>query len=536
MLRELAFWRQNLPERRRQAWKILNDRGHQLGRLPIANPADELLDLLQDPAAQERVRQATQVRRTGTAVPPGPARPPSTSELARIAAARRDMRADLLGRMEFVAGRRTSLPRPVGNQRHHRTHDGHGPRRDAPGAGWTTPWVDLPLPSTEAQGARDRAWRALERTAAENIRTDVNVSILEADTEVRRVMEDLHWDSSDWRYRLIVQYSGVRYQSAHGSYLSPSHLLDVLQHTEAGTLTERPAPRQPLEEVALVNPSRDEAVAELRRLRARGAFSDAAWRDILLRGHLVPRPEDRPAIQLAAPVEPAWSAVFMRWAQGQTTQWLAAVQASGPGTIVLPTVVCNQLAEIAQSFRGNQLSGGITGDARDYAGRGLLMPGRMARLEPRTSGHGVFFVHPEWLVDRPPSYSVVLLPPSISFANLREPNGAGEPAVQKPGWTIVRDDGPVRRTRLGPSGLETEWAAWAHEATVLEVMPTGVLLMETTDRAPLPGQPTPSAGVTMRSQATLAEFNSYIGFADPAVIRRARRRRRSPGGAHRRSQ
>jgi hypothetical protein len=537
LLRTAAFWRLSPEARWTRTWEVLQNRIAELAHDPRANDRREIADTPIGSTAEEGRPAA------------GAAPELRGSALTRARGARDHERAGLVSTMHTL---NPSTP----------PHD-------------------------------PRVLRRLTNAAAQQIQNDVNLSVDEAEAELGRLMTQLGIPPEDWRARTARGALGLPYASAHGNYARPQDLLVVLFRHFAPGANAHPPPHNA--QTALGYFARmplGEAVPLLQSLRSGGTLAappqpttgsrppprqlsaavprmdDDVWAHIERLAQLGARTgtaehrHSNDTGDLPAP----WGAIISEWRDGQTTNWRGAVE-NRPDEIQLSSEVCNELSEHAQARRGNQLSGGIRGDAVDFeneaaqpaseedaAGQApFFRAGSQMRDRDFIPGATVFLAVGHWMTERPAGWTAVVIPDNVPLPELADPPApaaAARPATARPAGNAPTpptaaagaappggppwnrpERGPdgVSRSRTLPDGtIERQYMWWAHELTIFLNQPEmgGALVIETTDQSTRGGGEAPSSGVTLRPYGFLRQSTAMVGYSPENRIRRPPPRRR----------
>jgi hypothetical protein len=231
----------------------------------------------------------------------------------------------------------------------------------------------------------------------------------------------------DWIKQMILDYAGMRYKSAHGSYSNPVRLLFIIERARGTWKTAReaetaaadeaykkavqdweaknadprkrgkaPAKPKPVTQAAAertaqkLSPS--EAVAQLEKMHDAGQIPEWAWHQIvrlteLRTWYAEAGWEDTAKEKPPAGADPMWVKIMQEWS-GEKQEALGEHGYGGTAwreeirrrNVLLTTrMVCDQLSEVTQQQRGVQstvsealpgrrelLTGGISGNARAY--------------------------------------------------------------------------------------------------------------------------------------------------------------------------
>ena len=275
----------------------------------------------------------------------------------------------------------------------------------------------------------------------------------------------------DWLEPLVLDYAGMRYKSAHGSYYSPVRLLYFLER-EKGTWAAEvsketadakaaydarktewdanpdkkargKAPAKPGKittskaEKAALDMSPDEAIRKLEALRDAGQIPDWAWHQIVrlteLRTYYAEKGWEDTASEKPAggPDDALWTKAIAGWT-GKTsvgkfgygiTGWRREIQRRN--ALVTTRMVCNELSEATQRQRGLDLEGGISKNARQYiraargengtkpvAGAYFKQPATLDDLKP---GAALFWINDnEWMTEEPDDSNKVYGIPGVT--------------------------------------------------------------------------------------------------------------------------
>jgi hypothetical protein len=222
----------------------------------------------------------------------------------------------------------------------------------------------------------------------------------------------------DWLEPLVLDYAGMRYGKAHGSYYSPVRLLHLV-------------------EGAAVTTSPEDALARLEAMHDSGEIPEWAWHKIVrlteLRTYYADTGWEDKAAETPAggPDDGRWISALAKWTNTDvkvtgvsagTTGWRSEVRRRN---IVLTTrMVCDQLAEVAQKQRGIQLAGGLSNNARQFVRAALggngskPVPGAVFKQSPAFDdlkpGAALFWINDtKWATERPDDSNLVYAIPGV---------------------------------------------------------------------------------------------------------------------------
>ena len=286
----------------------------------------------------------------------------------------------------------------------------------------------------------------------------------------------------DWLEPLVLDYSGMRYKSAHRSYYSPVRLLYVIdaqrgtwaaareseqkaakaQHElEVETWKAKPVkgrgkrPRKPkkvkvaLAERLAVEMPNEEALSKLETMRNAGEIPDWAWHTIVrlteLRTTYGGSDWEDTSKEQPDPADTVWIAVMKAWTGKKrvgtlgygVTGWRSEMQRRN--ALVTTRMVCNELAEASQRQRGVKLAGGISRNASQYARAGTR-GGYLRNVDDKKpddlrSGATLFWVDPRrWAPTEPDASNKVV---AVSGIRYRMP-ATDEYIAEFKAWKIER--------------------------------------------------------------------------------------------------
>jgi hypothetical protein len=212
-----------------------------------------------------------------------------------------------------------------------------------------------------------------------------------------------------WLKPMIEQYSGMRYQSAHGDYHSPRRLLYVLAYGEAEAAAKTAKTKtwkvDPAVVAELKGLSDETVLQRLRDLRSNGRIPDAAWQSIVRVTELKLDAEGPATLtgDEKAKLEGQWKTIVTRWKDGSFSDpltgeagsraWLTELKRSGAQTMM--GVVCNQLAEAAARQRGIKLTSGISQNEGDFYAASQNAAGKAPEVKDAQQAVASYFKHPD---------------------------------------------------------------------------------------------------------------------------------------------
>ena len=249
----------------------------------------------------------------------------------------------------------------------------------------------------------------------------------------------------DWLEPMVLDYAGMRYKSAHGSYYSPVRLLwfverykgtwDTARTTDAADAhagavkaweakgSKGKAPK--LKEVkksaaeksaATMDPAL--AIGKLEAMRNAGEIPDWAWHKVVrlteLRTYYADTGWEDDKLEKPAgdAADAMWTKVFGDWTGKESigdigygiTGWREEIKRRN--ALVTTRMVCNELSEATQVQRGVKLKGGISRNAQQYVdetakskGAYFKQPASLADFKP---GAALFWVNKSaWEVKEP---------------------------------------------------------------------------------------------------------------------------------------
>lgn len=354
-----------------------------------------------------------------------------------------------------------------------------------------------------------------------------------------------------WLQYMVIHFSGMRYQSAHGSWAEPRDLLISLKLEElkeknkttpkpeleqqaASAAAELQKQRQATTDAskarlldrqlaALKNPysfqralldyqveqinqqvgilAESEVLKSLKAMKAQ--LPDWVWREIVRRTDLRLETTDMNwETQTAADVQERWkwenyrwTSILNAWEGKDVTAWRAEHAATL--TLIVTRAVCNEVAEHIQHLRGLVPGGGLTAKPDWYLKMQGALPGKAYFKRPATTndlktGASVLFLG--YSTTQPNAWQVAKPLPGFNLTSME----GDRPAAGKPGDEEKK--GKAKST--GPS----QWLRWTHEATVVEPVEMAdgnyVLTFET-------GQ----IGVNLRAfSQILNRWDIFVGF------------------------
>ena len=257
--------------------------------------------------------------------------------------------------------------------------------------------------------------------------------------EVRRLLGTK--GAPDWLGPLVLDYAGMRYKSAHGSYYSPARLLYFLEkakgtwtaaaeketaaaqeaHTAKVTEWEAKDPktrgRKPVKpkavttsaaEKAATAMSPEDAVKKLEAMHDAGQIPAWAWHQIVRLTELriwyatagwEDTADEKPT---GTPQDGLWIKALADWTGDKAvgthgygiTGWRREINRRN--VLVTTRMVCNELSEATQRSRGIALEGGISKNARQYvaaAGTPGAYFRRPASMDDFKPGAALFWIN-----------------------------------------------------------------------------------------------------------------------------------------------
>ena len=433
------------------------------------------------------------------------------------------------------------------------------------------------------EAAGDKAWEDAVAWEAEHRADPLAGKELQA--EVDRLIASKAVPG--WVGPMVRDYVGMRYKSAHGSYLSPVRLLYAVQQeagawekARAAESAERDAayeralgeynakakkdrgraPTKPREvkwsaaESAAVHLSPAAAVTRIEQMYQAGEIPSWAWHKIVRLTELRTRyatqgwEDTDEEVAGSTPVDLTWKRIMSAWEKDSgiagadfnpghgTTAWRQELNRRN--ALITTRMVCNELSEAALRNRGITLSGGISGDVKDFEKAqaegevGAYFKQLSSAADLRTGATLFFLNRDAWKEadekGRPPEHALVRYVPGAVYpmppppedvqewsawksgkdkreaeikawekaakkggaaAAKPEPYAVAEPHSDAPalvpangttlkGWLYKLVPGEaISRTKGGV----THWLGWKHQAQVLRVWPDGrVFTLETT--------------------------------------------------------
>ena len=260
-------------------------------------------------------------------------------------------------------------------------------------------------------------------------------------TEVRRLFGTKA--VPDWLESMVLDYAGMRYKSAHGSYFSPVRLVFIIER-ERGTWTKAreaetataedaykkhvaeweakdPDPRkrgkapakpkpvtQAATERAALTMSPGDAVARLEKMNDAKEIPEWAWHKIvrlteLRTWYAESGWEDTTKEKPPPGADKVWLKVMDEWSGEKQkplgehgyggTAWRKEVKRRN--VLLTTRMVCDQLSEVTQLQRGVNLTGGISQNAQTY----LTAATEGAKPGAKKSIAGSYFREPKTLAD-----------------------------------------------------------------------------------------------------------------------------------------
>ena len=219
------------------------------------------------------------------------------------------------------------------------------------------------------------------------------------------------------------------------------------------------------------------------------------------------------------PVTARWKQVLESWTR-DASQWHS--QHKEKYQVVATSIVCNQLSELAQHLYGKDISQGIRGAAnwyqkraREEQAKGVAQSyfTRPTKATDIMSGAGVFWARFE--EKQPYKENMAHTLQGIDF--LTEGKQAMRDGLVEGEWTYhVAADGDITRTKGTGDKPGTQWFAWQHEATVIEVGKSDVTLFETSGGARMTTRTLKELTDPMTVKWLLDQHrdtNVFVGFA-----------------------
>ena len=325
------------------------------------------------------------------------------------------------------------------------------------------------LEATLAAGATSsRAWDEAVRWERDHRADDMAGAALMA--EVRRLFGTK--GVPDWLEPMVLDYAGMRYKSAHGSYYSPVRLLYFVEkhkgtwaaaakaesdaataayekkkadwEAEADKKKRGKAPVKPKpvtttagEKAATAMPV-DDALRRLEAMQDAGEIPAWAWHKIVRLTELRTYHADKGWEDTAAekpdgsPSDALWIKAFKDWTDGGAvgkhgygvTGWRTEIQRRN--ALVTTRMVCNELSEATQKHRGIDLEGGISKNARQYIRAATVTNGKPgvagayfkqpASLDDFKPGTALFWINrSEWMTEEPDDSNKVYGIPGATY-------------------------------------------------------------------------------------------------------------------------
>ena len=357
----------------------------------------------------------------------------------------------------------------------------------------------------------------------------------------------------DWQIDIILDYSGMRYESAHGSWYSLQKLLSVLLEPDKAPEQIKENIREIKDDiVGLINTTQNimkindsTAITVLKTLQVKGYFPKWVWREIVRRTELRleevesedwdQTPEEK---NLLWKDTTGWRDIIQKWQandfkkegySGGVTGWRNKMYKTN--ALVVIRTVCNEVAEATQSARGFAPDGGLAGQATWY-NKGL--PIRESFPFPKMRETGAYFrrlidpadvkpgaaiFYTGWTMSTPDESKVVVPMAGIDF--LTPKGGIIKEGLYDWPWTYhVNKNEIYREKNIATGGSISEGSEayipvkeklqWTHVATVFTVSDTDVILFETSNPEGIVGAG--RATVTRRNLKILTNGKNYIGF------------------------
>jgi hypothetical protein len=261
----------------------------------------------------------------------------------------------------------------------------------------------------------------------------------------------------DWLEPMVLDYAGMRYKSAHGSYYNPVRLLYFVERhkgtwaaaatketTDANEAYEKkkaewdaadkktrgkvPAKPKAIKtsaaERAAKDISPDDAIKRLEAMHDAGEIPEWAWHKIVrlteLRTYYADKGWEDTAAEKpdGSPNDALWTKAFAGWTGDEPignlgygiTGWRSEIHRRN--ALVTTRMVCNELSEATQKQRGIDLRGGISKNARQYIGAATSNGGKPpvagayfrqpASLDDFKPGAALFWINrSEWMTEEP---------------------------------------------------------------------------------------------------------------------------------------
>lgn len=275
-------------------------------------------------------------------------------------------------------------------------------------------------------------------------------------TEVRRLFGTK--GVPDWLEPMVLDYAGMRYKSAHGSYYSPVRLLYFVERnkgtwaaaaaketTAANEAYEKKkaeweanpdkkargkAPAKPkaiktsTAEQAAKDISPDDAIKRLEAMHDAGEIPEWAWHKIVrlteLRTYYADTGWEDTATEKPTGTanDALWSKALEGWTGKEQigklgygiTGWRREIHRRN--VLVTTRMVCNELSEATQKQRGIDLEGGISKNARQYISAATRVGGKPAvagayfkqpdSIDDFKPGAALFWINrSEWMTEEP---------------------------------------------------------------------------------------------------------------------------------------
>ena len=253
--------------------------------------------------------------------------------------------------------------------------------------------------------------RLLESTPVEALAGDALMA------EVRRLFDTTA--VPDWLEPLVLDYAGMRYASAHGSYYSPVRLLHLVEQ-------------------APVDMSPADAIARLEALHDAGDIPEWAWHKIVrlteLRTYYAGEGWEDKAAETpgGGPKDALWISALAKWTDKDVrvkglsrggTGWRSEVRRRN--AVLTTRMVCDQLSEVTQKQRGIELAGGISKNARQFVRAALggdgakPVPGAYFKQAPAFEdlrpGAVLFWINDtKWATKKPDDSNMVYAIPGVT--------------------------------------------------------------------------------------------------------------------------